>query len=90
MSKKINLKAEKAKRNQEYALRFKKKKRSRSAGRPASAESFGTPSVGGGGGGGSSRSHVVTCAACNVETTVPFKPTNGKPVYCRDCFQKVA
>jgi CxxC-x17-CxxC domain-containing protein len=19
---------------------------------------------------------------------VPFKPTEGKPVYCRDCFQK--
>jgi CxxC-x17-CxxC domain-containing protein len=20
-------------------------------------------------------------------TTVPFKPTSGRPVYCRDCFR---
>jgi CxxC-x17-CxxC domain-containing protein len=25
-----------------------------------------------------------------LETTVPFKPTHGKPVLCRACFQKVA
>jgi CxxC-x17-CxxC domain-containing protein len=24
-----------------------------------------------------------------VATQVPFKPTAGKPVYCRDCFQSV-
>ena len=29
----------------------------------------------------------TTCSACGVETQVPFKPTAGKPVYCRDCFQ---
>ena len=27
------------------------------------------------------------CSACNVETTVPFKPTQGRPVLCRSCFQ---
>ncbi|MEP0842688.1 MAG: zinc-binding protein, partial [Phycisphaerae bacterium] len=21
------------------------------------------------------------------ETTVPFRPVEGRPVYCRDCFQ---
>lgn len=29
----------------------------------------------------------VVCAACGVTTTVPFKPTKGRPVYCRDCFR---
>lgn len=28
----------------------------------------------------------VVCAACGVITTVPFRPTGGKPVYCRDCY----
>ncbi|MCI0486308.1 MAG: zinc-ribbon domain containing protein [Blastocatellia bacterium] len=32
---------------------------------------------------------VVDCALCGVETTVPFKPTQGRPVYCRDCFLKM-
>ncbi|GAB6153877.1 zinc-ribbon domain containing protein [Desulfosporosinus burensis] len=29
----------------------------------------------------------ATCATCGVETTVPFRPTGDRPVYCRDCFQ---
>jgi CxxC-x17-CxxC domain-containing protein len=32
-------------------------------------------------------SHDATCAECGAATTVPFKPTQGRPVYCRDCFQ---
>jgi CxxC-x17-CxxC domain-containing protein len=32
----------------------------------------------------------ITCAQCGLETTVPFKPTHGKPVLCRACFQKKA
>lgn len=31
--------------------------------------------------------YPVICAACGKETTVPFKPSNDKPVYCRECFQ---
>lgn len=46
---------------------------------------------GGGGGGGGGRpareSHEVTCAECGAATTVPFKPTEGRPVYCRDCYR---
>ncbi|TEU13256.1 MAG: DNA-directed RNA polymerase [Hadesarchaea archaeon] len=30
----------------------------------------------------------ATCADCGKECEVPFKPTEGRPVYCRDCFQK--
>ncbi|MFO1520035.1 MAG: zinc-ribbon domain containing protein [bacterium] len=44
--------------------------------------------AGGGGGRGPRPSFTVSCSACGVETTVPFEPVNGKPVYCRDCFQK--
>ncbi len=49
---------------------------------------------GGGGGGGfrprdnNRQQFPATCAACGRETTVPFEPTAGKPVYCRDCFQQ--
>ncbi|MBI4894142.1 MAG: hypothetical protein HY833_00155 [Candidatus Aenigmarchaeota archaeon] len=32
--------------------------------------------------------HNVKCSDCGQETQVPFKPTEGRPVYCRDCFQK--
>ena len=27
------------------------------------------------------------CSACGIQTTVPFKPTQGRPVLCRSCFQ---
>jgi CxxC-x17-CxxC domain-containing protein len=27
------------------------------------------------------------CSSCGVDTTVPFKPTQGRPVFCRSCFQ---
>jgi CxxC-x17-CxxC domain-containing protein len=29
----------------------------------------------------------TTCSQCGRETTVPFKPTQGRPVLCRECFQ---
>ncbi|MEK6900755.1 MAG: CxxC-x17-CxxC domain-containing protein [Nanoarchaeota archaeon] len=31
--------------------------------------------------------HKATCADCGAECNVPFKPTEGRPVYCRDCYQ---
>lgn len=30
----------------------------------------------------------LICAECGAETTVPFNPTQGRPVLCRSCFQK--
>ncbi|MYA15740.1 MAG: DEAD/DEAH box helicase [Gammaproteobacteria bacterium] len=33
------------------------------------------------------RRHEVVCAACDTLTTVPFRPTADRPVYCRPCFQ---
>ena len=45
-----------------------------------------------GGGGGYDRGprdmHKATCSDCGQECEVPFKPTEGRPVYCRNCFQK--
>ena len=42
------------------------------------------------GGGIIARERVETttnCSACGKETTVPFRPTQGRPVFCRECFQ---
>lgn len=44
-----------------------------------------------GGGGNSNYQKVETktvCSNCGKETTVPFKPTQGRPVFCRECFQQ--
>ena len=30
------------------------------------------------------------CSQCGVETTVPFRPTQGRPVLCRSCYQAAA
>jgi len=34
------------------------------------------------------RDYNVTCAACGCQTTVPFKPSNDRPVFCSDCYRK--
>ena len=40
------------------------------------------------GGQGPREMHKAKCAECGEECEVPFKPTEGKPVYCRACFAK--
>ena len=32
----------------------------------------------------------VTCTKCGKPASVPFTPTPGRPVFCRDCFAKSA
>ncbi len=32
--------------------------------------------------------HKAVCDECKQECEVPFKPTQGKPVLCRDCYKK--
>jgi len=27
------------------------------------------------------------CTQCGKETQVPFRPLEGKPVFCRDCYR---
>ncbi len=31
--------------------------------------------------------HEATCSTCGNQTLVPFKPSPGRPVYCKDCFK---
>lgn len=52
---------------------------------------YGERSGGGGGfrgGFGPREMHKAVCSDCSQECEVPFKPAEGKPVYCRDCYQK--
>ncbi len=32
--------------------------------------------------------HKAVCSECGKECEVPFKPVEGRPVYCRECFMK--
>lgn len=32
--------------------------------------------------------HDAVCSDCGEQTQVPFKPVEGRPVYCRECYQK--
>ncbi len=41
---------------------------------------------------GGARSQVrydVVCSECGVQTTVPFKPNQDKPLFCPDCYRKL-
>ena len=40
------------------------------------------------GDGGSRQLFDVVCDQCGSPTQVPFKPTGGRPVYCRACFRR--
>jgi CxxC-x17-CxxC domain-containing protein len=40
---------------------------------------------------GNGRQHArvetrATCSQCGKDTTVPFRPTQGRPIFCRECF----
>lgn len=32
--------------------------------------------------------HKAICSECKKECEVPFKPTEGKEVFCKDCYAK--
>jgi CxxC-x17-CxxC domain-containing protein len=32
---------------------------------------------------------AVVCAQCGRNTEVPFEPSDGRPVYCGDCYRTV-
>ena len=40
----------------------------------------------GGRGRGQREMFDAVCAACGSPTRVPFRPANGRPVYCRECY----
>ena len=31
---------------------------------------------------------AAVCSQCGKETTVPFRPTQGRPILCRECFRE--
>jgi CxxC-x17-CxxC domain-containing protein len=31
----------------------------------------------------------VICTACGKRTEVPFQPREGRPVYCRECYDRI-
>jgi CxxC-x17-CxxC domain-containing protein len=37
---------------------------------------------------GPRQTYKAICADCGTETEVPFEPRQGRPVYCRSCFEK--
>lgn len=39
-------------------------------------------------GSGPREMHKIKCSDCGNESEVPFKPTEGRPVYCGECYQK--
>jgi CxxC-x17-CxxC domain-containing protein len=32
--------------------------------------------------------HKATCSECHQECEVPFKPIEGKEVFCKECYRK--
>ncbi len=37
---------------------------------------------------GPRETHKAICSECGKECEVPFKPTEGRPVFCKECFAK--
>jgi len=53
-----------------------------------SAQQGGIAATAGPAAAGISRTETRTeCSECGISTTVPFKPTQGRPVLCRQCFK---
>ncbi len=58
-------------------------------GRSSSGYGSASRSSGGGGAGtGTRQMFKAVCADCGATTEVPFEPRQGRPVYCRDCFER--
>ena len=32
--------------------------------------------------------HDAVCSQCGAKTKVPFKPIEGKEIYCKECYAK--
>ena len=64
----------------------------RSSSSSSSGRSYGDSGGGGGSGYGDRSSrpmYDITCAECGRQSQVPFKPRNDRPVYCKDCYEKI-
>ena len=56
----------------------------RSGGRPRSSGGFNRRRFND----GPREMHKATCSECKKECEVPFKPTEGRDVFCKDCYAK--
>ena len=56
---------------------------------PESARRASSSARGRGGGRPKREMHPASCTLCGTQTKVPFKPTPGKPLRCRECMEKV-
>jgi CxxC-x17-CxxC domain-containing protein len=66
-------------RNEPKRCKECKTKRASAAGTgPAPAQNYRYPKV----------ETKAICSQCGKETTVPFRPTQGRPIFCRECFQQ--
>jgi CxxC-x17-CxxC domain-containing protein len=52
-----------------------------------SSGGYGSGGYGGSRDRGPRQMFTATCSQCGQEAQLPFRPTNGKPVYCSDCFR---
>jgi CxxC-x17-CxxC domain-containing protein len=55
---------------------------------PACRQSRKSERYGGGGGYRPRQMFPAVCAECGKNTEVPFEPTQDRPVYCSECFNK--
>ncbi len=53
------------------------------------SEWSGMVSGGPSGNGESEGKFKAVCSSCGKETTVPFEPEPGRPIYCKDCIAKI-
>ncbi len=51
-------------------------------------KSFGGNRRSGGRDGDRPTMHQATCSECGQDCEIPFKPSNGRPVFCSKCFEK--
>jgi len=68
---------------------FNRDRNSRPGGGFRSRPSFGgRPKFGGRGDRGPVEMHKAVCDDCKKECEVPFRPTQGKPIFCSNCFER--
>ena len=53
-----------------------------------SSSGYGSASRSSGSSTGTRQMFKAVCADCGTTTEVPFEPRQGRPVYCRDCFER--
>ena len=51
-------------------------------------KSFGGNRRSGGRDGARSSMHPAVCSECGQDCEIPFKPSNGRPIFCSKCFEK--